>query len=140
MPRGFYVEHIETLAKVSSLTKQLETIAKSSGKAQRLKAMPGVGLQTALAIEGFAPDMSCFERGREVAAWVGLMPMQHSTGGKDRLDRVLKMGQKDIRSLLITGAMIGDHGGDTVWCSQGQLAGEDAGARTENAGRDHAGQ
>ena len=35
---------------------------------------------------------------------------------------------------------VSDHGGDTVWCSQGQLAGEDAGAQTENAGRDHAGQ
>ena len=102
----FYVEHIDTLAaKVSDLTKQLETIAKSSGKVQRLKTMLGVGLQTALAIEAFAPDMSCFERGRDFGAWVGLVPMQHSTGGKDRLGRVLKMGQKDIRSLLITGAM-----------------------------------
>ena len=44
--------------------------------------MPGVGLQTALAFEAFAPDMSCFERGRDLAAWLGLVPMQHSTGGK----------------------------------------------------------
>ena len=102
----YYVEHAGTLAaKISELTKQLETIAKSSGIVQRLKTMPGVGLQTALAFEAFAPDMSCFERGRDLAAWLGLVPMQHSTGGKDRLGRVSKMGQKDIRSLLITGAM-----------------------------------
>ena len=64
-----YVEHIETLAaKISDLTKQLETIAKSSGKVQRLKTMPGVGLQTALEIEAFAPDMSCFEQGRDFGA------------------------------------------------------------------------
>ena len=100
------VEHIETLAaKVSKLTKQLETIAKASGIVQRLTTMPGVGLQTALVIEAFAPDMSCFEQGRDFGSWVDLVPMQHSTGGKDRLGRVSKMGQKDIRSLLITGAM-----------------------------------
>ena len=64
-----YVVHIETLAAtVSDLTKQLETIAKSSGKVQRLKTMPGVGPQTALAIEAFAPEMSCFKRGRDFAA------------------------------------------------------------------------
>ena len=64
-----------------------------------------VGLQTALAIEAFAPDMSCFEQGRDFGSWLGLVPMQQSTGCKDRLGRVSKMGQKDIRSLLITGAM-----------------------------------
>ncbi len=67
--------------------------------------MPGVGEQTALAIEAFAPDMSCFKRGRDFAAWLGLVPLQHSTGGKDRLGKVSKMGQKDIRSLLVIGAM-----------------------------------
>ena len=101
-----YVEHIDLLAtRVSDLTKQLQTEAKASDTVRRLTTMPGVGLQTALAIESFAPDMSCFKRGRDFAAWLGLVPLQHSTGGKDRLGKVSKMGQKDIRSLLITGAM-----------------------------------
>lgn len=99
-----YVDHIDTLAtRISDLTKQLEALAKSSGKVQRVTTMPGVGLQTALAIEAFAPDMSCFKRGRDFAAWLGLVPLQQ--GGKDRLGKVSKMGQKDIRSLLIIGAM-----------------------------------
>ncbi|WP_419739577.1 IS110 family transposase [Ruegeria sp.] len=101
-----YLEHIEALsARISDLTNQFKAEAKSSGKVRILTTMPGVGLQTALAIEAFAPDMSCFKRGRDFAAWLGLVPMQHSTGGKDRLGKVSKMGQKDIRSLLITGAM-----------------------------------
>ena len=100
-----YVEHIETLAaKVSSLTKQLETIAKASGKVQRLKTMPGVGLQTALAIEAFATDMSCFERGRDFGSWLGLVPMQHSTGGKDGPN-----GSKTSISTISTEFAVGFH-------------------------------
>lgn len=67
--------------------------------------MPGVGLQTALAVEAFAPDMNCFKRGRDFSAWLGLVPQQRSTGGKARLGKISKMGQKDIRRLLIIGAM-----------------------------------
>ena len=67
--------------------------------------MPGVGPKTALAFEAFAPDMSCFRRGRHFSAWLGLVPKQHSTGGKDPLGRVSERGQKDIRGLLIIGAM-----------------------------------
>jgi transposase len=49
--------------------------------------------------------MEIFRRGRDFAAWVGLVPRQHSTGGKQRLGRTSKMGQRDIRRLLIIGAM-----------------------------------
>lgn len=101
-----YLEHINALsAKIGDLNKQMQAAAKSSDKVRRLTSMPGVGLQTALAIEAFAPDMSCFKRGRDFSAWLGLVPKQNSTGGKSRLGKVSKMGQKDIRSLLITGAM-----------------------------------
>lgn len=64
-----------------------------------------IGLQTALAIEAFAPDMSCFNCGRDFSAWFGLVPLQNSTGIRTRLRKVAKMGQNDIRSLLIVGAM-----------------------------------
>ena len=60
---------------------------------------------TALAIEAFAPDMTSFKSGRDFAAWLGLVPRQHSSGGKERLGRVSKAGQADIRRLLIIGAM-----------------------------------
>jgi transposase len=49
--------------------------------------------------------MDVFKRGRDFAAWVGLVPRQHSTGGKQVLGSISKMGQRDIRRLLITGAM-----------------------------------
>ncbi|MBB4264011.1 transposase [Bradyrhizobium sp. CIR3A] len=67
--------------------------------------MPGVGPLTALAIEAFAPDMTTFKCGRDFAAWLGLVPRQHSSGGKERLGRVSREGQADIRQLLIVGAM-----------------------------------
>ena len=60
---------------------------------------------TAAAIEAFAPPMATFKRGRDFAAWLGLVPRQHPTGGKPRLGRTSKMGQRDIRRLLIIGAM-----------------------------------
>jgi transposase len=67
--------------------------------------MPGVGPMTALAVEAFAPEMAQFRRGRDFAAWLGLVPRQRSSGGKERLGRVSKAGQADIRRLLIIGAM-----------------------------------
>jgi transposase len=67
--------------------------------------MPGVGPLTALAVEAFAPAMQRFRCGRDFAAWLGLVPRQFSFGGKERLGRVSKAGQADIRRLLIIGAM-----------------------------------
>jgi transposase len=72
---------------------------------RRLQTMPGVGPIAAMAIETFAPPMAVFRRGRDFAAWLGLVPRQHSTGGKPLLGKTSKMGQRDIRRLLIIGAM-----------------------------------
>lgn len=60
---------------------------------------------TAVAVEAFGPDMAQFKTGRDFAAWLGLVPRQHSSGGKERLGRMTKAGQADIRRLLIMGAM-----------------------------------
>ncbi len=67
--------------------------------------IPGVGPITAMALQAFAPPMQTFQSGRDFAAWVGLVPRQHTTGGKLRLGKISKMGQRDLRRLLITGAM-----------------------------------
>ena len=67
--------------------------------------MTRVPLITALAIEAFAPPMETFRRGRDFAAWLGLVPRQSSSGGKARLGKVSKAGQHDIRRLLVVGAM-----------------------------------
>lgn len=79
--------------------------AKEAEAARRAQTMPGVGPITASAIETFAPDLDCFRRGRYFATWLGLVPIQNSTGGKSRLGMTSKMGQPDIRRLLISGAM-----------------------------------
>lgn len=95
----------EQTARINAKDKTLKALAKETDMARRLQTMPGVGPMTALAIEAFGPDMASFKRGRDFAAWLGLVPKQHSTGGKSRLGKVSKAGQADIRRLLIIGAM-----------------------------------
>ncbi|GBR52361.1 transposase [Neokomagataea thailandica NBRC 106555] len=91
--------------KIAEKTRAMVRLSQESGVAQRLETMPGVGPLTALAVEAFAPAMETFRCGRDFAAWLGLVPKQFSSGGKERLGRVSKAGQADIRRLLIIGAM-----------------------------------
>jgi hypothetical protein len=101
-----YLDQIEVLsARIATLEKVLKLEAARSESAVRLMTMPGIGPVTAMAIDAFAPTMSAFKRGRDFAAWLGLVPRQHSSGGKQVLGRTSKMGQRDIRRLLIIGAM-----------------------------------
>jgi transposase len=89
--------------RIEAKTVQLRKLATETETVRRLQTMPGVGPLTALAVEAFAPDMASFKRGRDFAARLGLVPRQHSSGGKERLGRVSKEGQADIRQLLIIG-------------------------------------
>lgn len=91
--------------RVDDFKRRIAAMAKEAGAAKQLQSMPGVGPIGALAIETFAPPMEQFRRGRDFAAWLGLVPRQHSSGGKQRLGKTSKMGQRDIRRLLVTGAM-----------------------------------
>ena len=95
----------EKTDRIDAKTKALKELAAGTDTARRLQTMPGVGPLTALAVEAFAPDMAQFRCGRDFAAWLGLVPRQHSSGGKERLGRISKAGQTDIRRLLIIGAM-----------------------------------
>ena len=95
----------EKTGRIKAKDKLIKELAKESDVARRLQTMPGVGPMTALAVEAFAPDMAHFSCGRDFAAWLGLVPLQSSTGGKSRLGNMSKMGQVDIRRLLIIGAM-----------------------------------
>jgi transposase len=91
--------------KIAALEKALRTQAAKGETTARLQTMPGIGPIGAMAIEAFAPPMQNFRRGRDFAAWLGLVPRQKSTGGKQILGKTSKMGQRDIRRLLIIGAM-----------------------------------
>jgi transposase len=66
--------------------------------------IPGVGPITATAITALVPAPGSFRTGRDFAAWLGLMPLQKSTGGKQKLGAVSKRGERTIRRLLILGA------------------------------------
>jgi transposase len=101
-----YLEQIDLLnARILTLEKVPKSEAQQSENTARLLSMPGVGPITAMAIEAFAPSLTTFRKGRDFAAWLGLVPRQHSSGGKQVLGRTSKMGQRDIRRLLIIGAM-----------------------------------
>ena len=90
---------------IAALDAQIAELSKESRWARLLQTMPGIGPITAMAVEAFAPPMETFKRGRDFAAWLGLVPRQSSSGGKARLGKVSKAGQHDIRRLLIVGAM-----------------------------------
>ena len=90
---------------IAGLEKEVRSEAHRDEDAVRLMSVPGIGPVCALAIQAFAPPLEGFERGRDFAAWLGLVPRQHSTGGKPRLGRISKMGQRDLRRLLVVGAM-----------------------------------
>lgn len=95
----------EKTVRINARTAKIKTLAAEADTARRLQTIPGVGPLTALAVEAFAPPMESFRCGRDFAAWLGLVPRQFSSGGKERLGRVSKAGQSDIRRLLIIGAM-----------------------------------
>ena len=100
------LERIDELdEKIDGLDRKLRACARQDEETARLMTIPGIGPITALALQAFAPPMESFRRGRDFSAWVGLVPRQHTTGGKPRLGRISKMGQRDLRRLLITGAM-----------------------------------
>jgi transposase len=103
---SIYLEQIARLTEViERLAGELETASKTDAALRRLRTIPGIGPVTAGAVATFAPDLDTFDSGRNFAAWLGLVPRQRSTGGKVRLGSVSKMGQTDIRRLLIVGAM-----------------------------------
>jgi transposase len=101
-----YIDQIARLTEViTRLADELETASKTDMELCRLCTIPGIGPVTAGAVAAFTPDLDTFESGRNFAAWLGLVPKQRSTGGKSKLGSVSKMGQTDIRRLLIVGAM-----------------------------------
>jgi len=90
--------------KIATLEKDIRRRAPKDAETARLMTIPGVGAICATAVRAFCPSMTAFRSGRDFAAWVGLTPKQNSTGGKARLGRTSKMGQRDVRRLLIIGA------------------------------------
>ncbi|MEM9591762.1 MAG: IS110 family transposase [Pseudomonadota bacterium] len=91
-------------AQILGLEKKLMVWHRANEASQRLETIPGVGVITATALVATIGDASQFRSGRQLAAWLGLVPRQYSSGGKERLGRISKRGDGYIRRLLVHGA------------------------------------
>jgi transposase len=94
--------HLE--AEIAKLDAKIAARAKENDVARRLMTVPGIGPLIATAIATLAPPPETFRKARDFAAWLGLVPRQHSTGGKQGLGATTKMGERSLRRLLIIGA------------------------------------
>ena len=90
--------------RILAYDRELETHARNSDAARRLMQIRGVGLLTAMAIVATVGNAHGFASGRQFAAWLGLTPRQHSSGGKTRLGHITKHGDAYLRGLLVQGA------------------------------------
>ena len=90
--------------RIEDLKRAMMAWHKQSPVSQLLAGIPGIGPVTATAIAATVPDASVFASGRQFSAWLGLVPRQHSSGGKQRLGRITKRGDGYLRRLLVTGA------------------------------------
>jgi transposase len=89
--------------RIRQLERDLLTWYRSSELARRIATVPGVGLLGATALAATVTDPTHFRSGRQFAAWLGLTPLNNSSGGKERLGRISKMGDQYLRRLLVTG-------------------------------------
>ena len=101
-----YDELVHMDGRVENYDRMIEEIAKADEQARLLMTIPGVGPMTATALLATMGDPGMFRNGRECASWLGLVPRQHSTGGKDRLLGISKRGDRYLRCLLIHGARV----------------------------------
>lgn len=91
-------------AKIEALNGEFTELARSDPAARRLTSIPGVGVLNATALIAAVGDASSFAKARDLGAWLGLVPRQHTTGGKARLLGISKRGNTYLRTLLIHGA------------------------------------
>ena len=90
--------------RIAAATREVEALAACDDRARRLMTIPGIGPLAATALLAAIGDGRQFRRARDLAAWLGLVPREHSTGGKQRLLGISKHGNRYVRKLLIHGA------------------------------------
>jgi transposase len=94
----------ELYRRISELDHEIIQWHRRSELSLRLETIPGVGPVTASALSATITDASLFKSGRQMAAWLGLVPRQNSSGGRERLGRISKQGDPYVRKLLVVGA------------------------------------
>jgi transposase len=87
------------------LDRRINAWHRSNEICRRLDELPGVGPALATALVASVPDPTMFRSGRDFSAWIGLVPKQNSSGGKDRLGSITKQGDRYLRSLFTAGAL-----------------------------------
>ncbi len=98
-------EQIEKLtARIEALDAKIIAAVKTDEAARRLTTIPGVGPIIAASVRAAVHDPEAFRTGRDLAAWIGITPRANSSGGKERLGKISKQGNKQLRTLLILGA------------------------------------
>ncbi|STX38783.1 transposase [Legionella feeleii] len=101
---GLYEELVDVDQRLARANKKIKALCQSNEACQRILAIPGIGELTATAIVAAVPDANVFKNGRHMAAWLGLVPRQASSGNKQILLGISKRGDRYLRTLLIQGA------------------------------------
>jgi transposase len=99
-----YDEFLALEKRVAYYNEKLQALARAHPVCQRVQAIPGIGPLTATALVAAVPDATHFKNGRQFAAWLGLVPREHSTGGRPRLLGISKRGDVYLRTLFVHGA------------------------------------
>jgi transposase len=96
------LQAVQTL--IGSIEKRIKAQHRSNEASKRLETIPGIGIIGATAIAATVADPTVFRSGRDFAAWIGLVPRQDSTGGKQKLGPISKQGDRYVRRILVVGA------------------------------------
>jgi transposase len=110
-------------AEIGAIEKRIHAWHRSCEESRRLEEIPGIGPIVATALVAEVGDWKAFSSGRSLAAWIGLVPKQHSTGGRERLGGISKQGNRYLRWLLVAGAMAviryaRQHGTKRLWLAR----------------------
>ena len=113
-------QYANITTEIKGIEKQIHAWHRSCEQSRRLEQIPGVGPLVATALVAEVGNWKEFSSGRSLAAWIGLVPKQHSSGGKERLGGISKQGNRYLRWLLVTGAMAviryaRQHGTKRLW-------------------------
>jgi transposase len=116
-------QYAAVAAEIGAIDKRIHAWHRACEESRRLEEIPGVGPIVATALVAEVGDWKAFSSGRNLAAWIGLVPKQHSTGGKDRLGGISKQGNRYLRWLLVAGAMAviryaRQHGTKRLWLAR----------------------
>jgi len=103
---GLQQDWIWTDKRIEMTTSEIEAVSKSEASCQHLMTIPGIGPIISTAVVAAVGTGEAYDRGRDFAAWLGLVPRQHSTGGRTILGRITKRGSRYLRMLFVQAAQV----------------------------------